>query len=294
MMAKHEFISAHEKLISSNRLCKLLNVSKAWYHARKHGEPARQEKAQRQETLLEHIRRVFSESRDCYGPLRVWNQLKREGIGCSLYLVTKLIKCHDIRYHKRRKWVPATTDSKHNHRIAPNLLNRNFNALKPNTVWVADISYVATDEGWLYLAAIKDLATCEIVGWSMDTHMKSTLCENALNMALQHRNPGKGLIHHSDRGVQYACKNYRKLLKRHRIKPSMSRKGNCWDNAPMESFFNSLKTECVYRTRFKTIKQAKAALFDYIEVFYNRKRLHSTIGYKTPQEAFNEMTAKAA
>lgn len=190
--------------------------------------------------------------------------------------------------------MPKTTDSRHSFGIEPNLLSRNFKIMAPDTVWLADISYIPTDEGWLYLAAVKDLGTMEIVGWAMSERLKSTLCEDALKMAIRNRRPQPELIVHTDRGVQYACDSYRKLLKLHRITASMSRKGNCLDNAPMESFFSSLKTEMVHRTRFQTRQAAKAALFEYIEIFYNRKRRHSSIGYRTPAQARVDMTAKLA
>ena len=172
---------------------------------------------------------------------------------------------------------PITTDSRHSHAIAPNLLDRNFEAVAPDAVWLADISYITTDEGWLYLAAVKDLATMEIVGWSMSERLKSVLCEEALKMAIRSRRLPMGLIHHSDRGVQYACGDYRKLLRLHGNKASMSRKGNCLDNAPMESFFGSLKTELVHRTRFSTRREAKAALFEYIEIYMDASRLQGMI-----------------
>lgn len=293
-MAKHAFISAHKSDYSIRSMCRVLKTSCSWFHAHSKTKERREDKAERDAGLVGQIRRVIKENRDCYGPLRVFHKLIQEGIECTSYLIRKLMKLHNIRQPKRTKWLPKTTDSNHNHRIAPNLLGRQFSVLQPNKVWLADITYVPTDEGWLYLAAVKDMATREIVGWSMDDHLKSTLCENALNMAIQNRTPPKGLIHHSDQGVQYACVDYRKILKRNRMKASMSRKGNCWDNAPMESFFSSLKTECVHRHHFKTRKQAKAALFEYIEIFYNRRRLHSAIGYKTPMEAYLEMTMKAA
>ncbi|MEM6354447.1 MAG: IS3 family transposase [Pseudomonadota bacterium] len=200
-----------------------------------------------------------------------------------------------MRPPRRKRKVPITTDSRHSHAIAPNLLDRNFKTAVPGTVWLADISYIPTDEGWLYLAAVKDLATMEIVGWSMSERLKSTLCEDALKMAIRNRRPPRGLIHHSDRGVQYACGDYRKLLALHDITASMSRKGDCLDNAPMESFFGSLKTELVHRTRFRTRTNAKCALFEYIEVFYNRRRRHSSIGFRTPAQARMDMvTAQAA
>jgi len=164
-------------------------------------------------------------------------------------------------------------------------------AERPDAVWLADISYIPTDEGFLYLAALKDLATREIVGWAMADHLKAGLCIDALVMALQRCQPPRGLIHHSDRGVQYASGPYQAVLERHGIQPSMSRRGNCLDNAPMESFFASLKTERVHEARFRTRAEARAAVFEYIEVFYNRQRLHSALGYRTPAEARASMEA---
>jgi putative transposase len=181
--------------------------------------------------------------------------------------------------------MPRTTDSRHDLPVAPNLLGRRFAAERPDAVWLADLSYLPTDEGWLYLAAIKDMATRQIVGWSMADHLRAGLCVDALVMALQCYRPPEGLIHHSDRGVQYAAEPYRQVLERHGITQSMSRRGNCLDNAPMESFFASLKTEQVHHARFRTREEAKAAVFDDIEVFYNRQRLHSALGYRTPFEA---------
>ena len=201
---------------------------------------------------------------------------------------------NDIRPKRGKRRVPITTDSRHSHRIAPNLLDRDFTAAEPDTVWLADISYVPTEEGWLYLAAVKDMATMEIVGWAMSDRLKASLAIDALSMAIGNCRPLPGLVHHSDRGVQYACDDYRKLLELHKIKPSMSRKGNCLDNAPMERFFSSLKNELVHRTHFRTRREAKAALFDYIEVFYNRQRRHSSIGYRTPAQARRDMDPKMA
>ena len=203
--------------------------------------------------------------------------------------------------------MPMTTDSRHSFAIVPNLLSRNFKIMVPDTVWLADISYIPTNEGWLHLAAVKDLATMEIVGLlsaiagnrlpgngAMSERLKSTLCEDALKMAIRNRQPPPGLIVHTDRGVQYACDSYRKLLRLHGITASMSRKGNCLDNAPMESFFSPLKTEMVHRTKFQTRREAKAALFEYIEIFYNRQRRHSNIGYRTPAQARMDMMPKTA
>jgi len=174
-----------------------------------------------------------------------------------------------------------------------NLLDREFDRTVPDTVWLADITYLATDEGWLYLAAIKDLATREIVGWAMDDHLRSELCERALIMAIQRCQPPRGLICHSDRGVQYASGSYRKILDRHGFRQSMSRKGNCLDNAPMESFFGSLKTELVHRCQFATRDDARRTVFRWIETYYNRRRRHSSIGYLTPVQAFAQMAQAA-
>src|ERR671928_70238 len=193
----------------------------------------------------------------------------------------------------RRRRVPRTTDSRHDDPVAPNLLERRFAAERPDAVWLADLSYIPTGEGWLYLAAIKDLATREIVGWSMADHPRAELACDALRMALQRRQPPPGLIHHSDRGVQYACKDYRAILARHGLVQSMSRKGDCWDNAPMESFFGSLKTELVHRTDFPTREAARRAIFEYLEAFYNRRRRHSGLGFLTPAQAYEQMAEAA-
>ncbi len=177
--------------------------------------------------------------------------------------------------------------------MASNLLEQKFTAEQPDTVWLADLSYIPTGEGWLYLAAIKDMATREIVGWSMSDSLEAGSACEALRMALQRRQPPAGLIHHSDRGVQYAGGEYQKLLARHGLRCSMSRRGNCYDNAPMESFFGSLKNELVHRTTFPTRAAARQALFDYVEIFYNRRRRHSGVGFLTPAQAYEHM-AKAA
>ena len=202
---------------------------------------------------------------------------------------SKLMKENDIRPPRGKRKVPITADSRQSHAIAPNLIDRTFKIAAPDTVWLADISDSPTDEGWLYLAAVKDLGTMEIVGWSMSERLESTLCEDALKMAIRNRRPFRGLIHHSDRGIQYACGADRRLLALHAITASMSRKGNCLDTAPMESFFGSLKTELVHRTRFRTRAEARRALFEYIEIFYNRQRRHSSIGHRTPAQARMDM-----
>ncbi len=294
MNAKLAFIAAHAGEHAVRLMCRLLAVCRSWFHTWHRTAPARAGRIARRDELAGEIAGIFEDSKHRYGAPRIHAELRARGHKVSKKTVAKLMKERGLRPPQRKRRMPMTTDSAHSYAIAPNLVNRNFQVTAPNTVWLADISYIPTGEGWLYLAAVKDLATMEIVGWSMSDRLKSTLCEDALKMAICNRRPPPGLIHHSDRGVQYACNSYRALLKLHRITSSMSRKGNCLDNAPMESFFSSLKTEMFHLTRFHTRREAKAAQFEYIEVFYNRKRRHSTIGYRTPAQARMDMNAKIA
>ena len=294
MKAKLAFISAHGSTYSIRLLCAVLGVARSWFQDWQASDQTRSSESRAEADLVDQIRGVFQHSGQRYGAPRIHAELQAQGVRIARKRVARLMKENGIRLPRRRKRRPITTDSRHGYGIAPNLLQRAFEADRPNTIWLADITYVATDEGWLYLAAVKDMATREIVGWSMADHLRSSLCENALRMAIQHRAPPRGLIHHSDRGVQYACGPYRKILDRYGIQASMSRKGDCYDNAPMESFFSSLKTELVHRTQFRTRREAKAALFEYIEIFYNRRRRHSGIDYRTPAQAHAEMLVKAA
>jgi putative transposase len=294
MTAKLAFISAHGSTYSIRLLCTVLGVARSWFHDWRAGNHAAAASSSAEADLVSQIRGIFQDSGERYGAPRIHAELRSQGIRIARKRVARLMRENRIRPPRRKKRPPITTDSRHDYGIAPNLLQRAFEAERPNAIWLADITYVATDEGWLYLAAVKDMATREIVGWSMADHLKSSLGENALRMAIQHHAPPAGLIHHSDRGVQYACGSYRRILDRHEIRASMSRKGDCLDKAPMESFFGSLKTELVYRTRFRTRQEAKAALFEYIEIFYNRRRRHSGIGYRTPAQAHAEMLIKAA
>ena len=299
-MTRHAFITAHVALYPLRVLCRVLGVSRSWYQQRtaqaKSGgpDPARES---RRRSLINAIRRIFAASRQTYGAPRIHAQLLAEGWRIARKTVAKAMKQNSISPKRPSRRKPVTTNSKHPHRIAPNLLDRRFKIERPNTVWLADITYVPTDEGWLYVAAVKDMATCEIVGWGMEATLHSPVAERALEMAIQRHRPPEGLVHHSDRGVQYASGPYRKILNRHKLVASMSRKGNCLDNAPMESFFGSLKTELVHRTRFRTRDEARRAIFEYIEVWYNRRRRHSAIGYITPEQArrnFNQRGAIAA
>ena len=237
---------------------------------------------------MSHIRIVHTRSRENYGSPRVTDELNDTGIPCGKNRVEKLMRDNNIKA-KRSKKFKATTNSKHKHPVADNLLNRQFEVDSPNSVWVSDITYIWTTEGWLYLAGVIDLHSRMVIGWSMSQRMTEQLTLDALSHAIQRRQPAEGLLHHSDRGSQYASKNYQKLLRANKIKCSMSRKGNCWDNAVMESFFATLKTELIYHERFITRKGAKLKIFDYIELFYNRNRRRSSLGYKSPAQ-FEMMT----
>ena len=290
MTAKYAFVSAERGNHAVTTLCRIVGASVSGFYAWLHAIPTIQHRAEAEAELCAHIGRIFAAKRRVYGSPRVHAELRREGRQHARRRVERLMREMGLSACQGRRRRPQTTDSCHDHPIAPNLLARNFTADRPEQVWLADISYISSDEGWLYLAAIKDMATREIVGWSMADHLRTGLCIDALVMALQRHHPPRGLVHHSDRGVQYASEPYRAVLERYSIVQSMSRRGNCLDNAPMESVFGSLKTEQVHHCRFRTREEAKAAVFDDVEVFYNRQRLHSGLGYRTPAEARAEMT----
>lgn len=262
-------------------MCQVLEVSRSGYYAWLKRPKSNRKKLN--EELLERIKKIHKQSRKTYGSPRVTHTLKSQGIPCSKNRVARLTNENNIRPKTKRKF-KATTNSKHNYPVADNILNRNFNPSRPNEAWVADITYIPTDEGWLYLAAVVDIFNRKVVGWAMDSTMTKELVASALKQAIGRYNPKSGIIHHSDRGTQYASHEYQGLLKKYGFLPSMSRKGNCYDNACMESFFGTLKTELIYLTRFKTRSEARLAIFDYIEVFYNRIRLHSKLGYKSPTD----------
>ena len=273
--------------------CDTLEVSRGGYYAwaARPATPAAAGRRAAREQLVERIRAAHAEEgRGLYGSPRVTAVLKGQGVEVCANTVAKLMRRHGIRAAAARRTVPRTTDSAHAWRPAENVLARDFAADRPDAKWCTDITYVQTGQGWLYLAAVVDLCTRRIVGWSMAEHMRATLCLDALEMAVLHRRlkPGCGLVHHSDRGVQYCCDDYQRRLAELGVTVSMSDKGECLDNAPAESLWGTLKTELVYRQpggRFASHAQARAAVFEYIEVFYNRKRLHSSLGYKSP-EAF--------
>ena len=264
-------------------LCDALDVSPSGYYAwRSRPESPRKRENRR---LLADIRRIHDQHRRRYGAPRIHATLRAEGMAVSRGRVERLMRRHGIRARRSKAFRVCTTDSNHTLPIAPNRLDRNFTPAAPNQVWVSDITYVATDEGWLYVAAILDLFSRKVVGWAMRDHLRTELPLAALTMAIQRQRPRPGLLLHSDRGCQYALAEYRRALKSHGFVQSMSRKGNCWDNAPIESFFGSLKAELVHEQHYPTREAAKRDLFAYIEGYYNRQRLHSALGYITPEQA---------
>jgi transposase InsO family protein len=231
--------------------------------------------------LMRAIEDIHKASRGTYGSPRILAELKGLGLACSKSRVERLMKKHGIKAKAKRKF-KITTDSKHKFPVAENILERNFSPKATNMSWAGDITYIQTKEGWLFLAVIIDLFSRRVVGWSMNERITRELTLNALKMAIRQRNPGAGLIHHTDRGSQYASFDYQRLLQAHKMVCSMSRKGNCWDNAVVESFFHSLKTEMIYWEIFETREDAKRKIFEWIEVFYNRQRRHSTLGNVSP------------
>jgi len=264
-------------------MCDALSVSPSGYYAWRSRPESPRKIANRE--LLVDIRRVYRQHRERYGAPRIHAELRAEGHTLSRKRVARVMRQHGIRARAPRRYRVCTTDSKHSLPVAENLLDQNFVAERPDQVWLADITYIPTGEGWLYLAVILDLFTRKVVGWAMRDHMRAELTIAALTMAIQRRRPRAGLVHHSDRGSQYAAGDYRDILRTAAIVQSMSRKGNCWDNAPMESFFGTLKTELVHQREYPDRDAARRDLFAYVEAYYNRRRLHSAIGYITPEQA---------
>ena len=262
-------------------MCSTLEVSRSGYYDwLVRGESAH---AREDRRLLALIREEHAKGRETYGAVRIHEALKKRGETCGLRRVERVRREAGIRSIVSRKF-KKTTDSDHAHRVAPNLLEQDFTVDAPNQTWVSDITYIWTEEGWLFLAATLDLYSRKIVGWAMSAFMPAELVGDALQMAIDRRSPERGLVHHSDRGVQYAAHLFQGLLLQHGITPSMSAKGNCYDNAAMESFFHTLKTELCDHEHYQTRQEARASVFEYIEVFYNRVRLHSTIEYCSPEE----------
>ena len=276
---KFGFIDAKKADYPVALLCQHLDVSRSGYYAWTKRPESQRDKSDR--ALSVEVAAVHQESRSRYGSPRVHAELRARGRRVSRKRVARLMRQQGLRARPRRRFV-RTTDSAHSHPVAPNTLDRKFEPDAPNSTWAGDITYVWTAEGWLYLAVLLDLFSRKVVGWAMSEKLDRELVLSALDMALLGR-PAPAL-HHSDRGSQYASEDYRRLLEQRGITCSMSRKGNCWDNAVVESFFSTLKQELVYLSTFKTRQQAQLALFEYIEVFYNRKRRHSSLGYLSPVE----------
>jgi transposase InsO family protein len=255
-------------------------------------QPESTDKTREQEKLKSKISELFEENKKVYGARRLSDALETAGMKAGRYKVGRLMTelGLEVRYPKKFK---ITTESNHNETISPNILNRQFDVTEPNTVWTTDITYVWTLEGWLYVAIVIDLFSRKVVGWSIDDHMRTSLCTRALQMAFWRRKPDLGVIHHSDRGSQYASKEYRKHLSVMKMQQSMSRKGNCWDNSPTERFFHSLKHEQLNYEKFRTKEAAKLSIIYYL-AFYNGRRIHSKLGYQSPLQFEKDFYRKAA
>lgn len=271
----------HESIYPVKKMANTLEVSRSSYYTWLTSEPGYRKL--RDQELLVIIQDIYEGSRQTYGSPRIKRAFMESGIQCSKKHIERLMKKNGIKGVQKSRF-KVTTDSKHDYPVAPNLLNRKFTVEKINTCWISDITYIRTTEGWLYLSVIIDLFSRKVVGWSMAAHMRAELVIESLDMAVAHRKPAAGLIFHSDRGIQYACDVFRDELDRHKMIQSMSRKGNCWDNACAESFFSTLKSEEVFRRRYATRAEARFYIFEYIAVFYNRKRTHSFLDFLSPEK----------
>jgi putative transposase len=291
---RYAWIRQHQRDYPVQVLCRVLAVSDSGYYDWRDRPPSA--RRQRHQRIAQAAARSYFESHRIYGYRKVHQDLQAEGVPCGEDTVRQVLRENGLYSRVKRKFV-TTTDSNHSKPIADNLLERDFSAERPNEKWVADITYLATAEGWLYLAAVMDLFSRRIVGWSMSESIDAALVSAALKMAVEQRGPDAGLLHHSDRGVQYASGDYQAILQECQIVGSMSRKGNCWDNAVMENFFGSLKNEWVRDQVFPTRSAAQESLFNYIEVFYNRQRRHASLGYLSPaayEEQYERSRHRAA
>ena len=279
---RYAFLEQHGHAWPVRTMCRILQVRPSGYYRWRERVPGRRQVERLR--LVEAIRTMHQRSGGRYGSPRVCQALRKEGIRCSRNQVARLMRENDLRASRSRRFRIRTTDSHHAFPLAENRLNRQFDPPKLNTVWAADLTYVPTEEGWLYVATVMDLCSRRIIGWSTADHLRGELTLEALERALSDRCPTTGLMHHSDRGVQYACREYQAVLERSGIQCSMSRSGNCYDNAAMESFFKTFKVELVYQDRYRTREEARTSIYTYIELFYNRQRLHSSLGYQSPVE----------
>lgn len=286
---RYEFIRAEKASFPVRMMCRLLEVSRSSFYAWLERRDSR-ELNDRQ--LLQLIREIFAQSGETYGSPRIYRELRGRGVRCDKARVERLMRENEITPPRKKKY-RVTTDSNHKNPVAPNVLQRDFTSPAPNRRWVSDITYVWTWAGWLYLAVVLDLFSRRVVGWAMDSRLDTeSLTLNALHMALRNRAPDRGLIHHSDRGTQYTSGDFQKVLDARGIVCSMSRRGDCWDNAVAESFFATLKLDLIFRRTFRTRREARQAIYRYIEVFYNRQRRHSYLGYLSPAE-FEELANSA-
>ena len=288
---RYGFLRDHSEEFHVENACRVLKVSLSGYYAWSGRGPSEREIDNAR--LIDKIRSVYDATGGVYGVRRIHRQLLVDGERVSRNRVARLMRKCGIRARRKSKF-RVTTDSKHNLPVAENLLERAFFSAGPNQVWASDITYIWTLEGWLYLAAVIDLHSRMVVGWSMNERLDRSLVLDALSMAVGRRNPEPGLIHHSDRGSQYASGAYQEALAEREMRCSMSRKGDCWDNAVVESFFSSLKTERVHHRLYRSRDEARRDIFEYIEVFYNRVRLHSTLGYLSPAQFESQTLPKAA
>jgi putative transposase len=278
---RYDFVERHRGRWPVRLMCRVLLVSAGGYYDWR-GRP-KSSRGRRREALVVAIRAVHGEVKARYGSPRIHAELVARGTPCGVNTVARLMRKEGIAAKTKRRF-RCTTDSNHGRPVAENVLDRRFEPAAVDQAWTADITYVATGEGWLYLAAVEDLHSRRIVGWSMSSRVDSRLVVDALEMAVALRRPGEGLVAHSDRGSQYASEHYQGLLAGHGITCSMSRRANCWDNAPMESFFASLKKELTRGEIFATREEARASIFEYVEIFYNRIRRHSSLGYRSPAD----------
>lgn len=281
---RFEFMKAHSKQFPVEKMAEVMGVSRSGYYDFLHKGPSK--RALEDQGIVEEIKKAHKKSRGTYGSPRVHAELKKQGISCSRKRTAKLMRKEKIQAKMRKRWKRTTLQSKKVVDIAPNHLDQQFHVEKPNKVWVSDITYVWTAEGWLYVAVVLDLFSRKVVGLSMGSSVSTELVTKALKQALYRRGVivNKGLMHHSDRGCQYTSKEFREIAVRHGIELSMSAKGHCYDNAVAESFFHTLKTEETHLKHYRTREEGQSAIFEYVEVFYNRQRLHSTLGYISPAD----------
>ncbi len=276
---KYQFMEEHREVYKVKRMCEVLKVSRSGYYAWETRQPSQRQRSN--EELLRQIREIHAQSRRLYGSPRIAAELKRQGFGCGKNRVARIMKAHSIRADVKKRRFRRTTDSRHPYALASNLL---IEQRQTEGIWASDITFVPTSEGWLYVAVVMKVQSRKIIGLSMSDKLSQELASAALRDAVGRQSPPEGLIHHSDRGRQYASYAYQELLREYGLIPSMSRSGNCYDNAYMESFFGTLKTELVHGERYRSRLDARLSIFEYVEVFYNRQRSHSALGYRSPEQ----------